>query len=509
MAKKIKGENRSIALSKSQCLLGLQCPKALWLARHREDIAAPTSPSAQMLFDQGHAVGQLAWKLFPGGRLILPRSTGMEEALQLTQQAVQDGVSVIYEGAALYNDVFIRADILVRLKEKSWELIEVKSATEVQDVFLQDAALQRYVLEGAGFNICRVGILLINNHYIRQGEIDVQKFFTLQDVTNETAALISQIEAQTKSLKEVASSKKMPQVKIGRQCENPYPCSFYGYCWKEVPEGSIYELTRLSEKKLGDLQARKILTLCDIPDGFKLSPSQKLQVQAAKTKQPHLERQAIKKLIAELNYPIYFLDFETLGPAIPLYDGMKPYQALPFQASLHIQDYPGGDIKHLEYLGDGRSDPRPGLVQFLCKNIGPKGSVIAYNKSFEARCLNDLADAFPKEAKCLIGIKDRLWDLDDPFQRGFYVHPQFHGSWSIKAVLPVIAPELSYEDLTIRGGTEAQVAYLEMMRPDVSSEKKAQIAADLHKYCGRDTFGMVKILEFLRCAVNDSTLMKL
>lgn len=497
MAEKMNTENHFIALSKSQFLLGLQCPKALWLARHAKELAAPISSSARMLFDQGHAVGQLAWELFPDGRLILAEKEKIGKALELTRQAVKDGVPAIYEGAALYENVLIRADILVRAKGNSWELIEVKSATKAEDVLLWDAAIQRYVLEGAGFNICKVGILLINSQYVRQGSIDAQKLFMLQDVTKEIAARASQTAAHIKSFKEVAFSKEMPQIKIGRQCDNPHQCPFYGYCWKDIPEGSIYELTRLSAKKLESLQKQEILMLSDIPEGFDLSPSQKLQVQTAKTKRARIDRQAIKKLIASLRYPIYFLDFETLGPAIPLYDGMKPYQPLPFQASLHIQEHPGGEVSHIDYLGDGKSDPRPGLVQFLCENIGSAGSVIAYNKSFEGRCLSGLADAFPKEANRLIGINDRLWDLAEPFQCGFYAHPQFHGSWSIKAVLPVIAPELSYEDLTIGDGTAAQAAYFEMMKPDASAEKKARIAADLRKYCGRDTFGMVKILEFL------------
>jgi hypothetical protein len=238
--------------------------------------------------------------------------------------------------------------------------------------------------------------------------------------------------------------------------------------------------------------------LSDIPEGSELSGPQALQVDAAQSGRVFVDRDAIAEFLSELQFPLFFLDFETINPAIPPYDGLKPFEQLTFEASVHIQERPGGPLVHEDFLGDGKSDPRPGMISFLTRVIGGKGTVVAYNKSFEGGCLAQLARFDGERSKELLSMRERLWDLAEPFRKAHYVHPKFYGSWSIKYVLPALVPEMRYEGMAISDGAAAQLAYLRLMKGKVFEAERRKTIKDLKDYCGQDTMAMVRVLGVLK-----------
>lgn len=486
-------------LSKSKYIRGLQCHKSLWLYSFRKDLIPEVAPSLQAIFDQGHRIGELAWKRFPGGSLIEDDHDHIPEAIESTHAAVSAGKGILFEAAVIHDGVLVRPDVLVRVKgQKSWDLIEVKGATEVKDVYVEDAGVQKYVLEGAGFPIRKTSLMVVNNGYVRRGVVDPLEFFVLKDVTAKVAAIQEEIPGRVREMRAVLARKAAPDIDIGPHCHDPYDCEFIHHCWEHVPDYSVFDLRGARYEKIRPLLDRSILLLQDIPADFPLTKAQQLQVEVEKSRKPAVDKAGLAEALEEPRYPLHFLDFETINPAIPPYDGLRPFQQTPFQASLHVQDEPGGPLKHLEYLGDARSDPRPGLTRFLVEAVAPSGTVVAYNSAFEAGRLKELAEAFPEHAERLGSMSERLWDLAAPFRRCLCVHPDFRGRWSIKAVLPALVPGMGYDGLAIAEGGAASIAYLSLMEGKLSKAEERKTIAALKAYCGQDTLGMARLWEALR-----------
>ncbi len=485
-------------LSKSQYTRGLQCAKSLWLYREKPELRDTPSPEQQAIFDAGTEVGVLAQSWISGGVLIKADHTDPERALLQTATSLVSGIQVIYEAAFLHDDVLVRADIIKKNADGSWDLYEVKSTTKLEDTHLDDVAIQRYVLAGAGLKLRRAHLAHLDSSYVRQGPLDLARLFLAEDVTTQTEGLLDTVPAVVARMKQVAAAAEAPARDIGANCSKPHDCDFIGHCWAKVPDYSVWNLAGAIGKKKAELWHDGIKTIKDInPEKTKLTDYQKVQVAVAKTGQPHIDVKAIRAFLDTLVYPIHHLDFEAVNPAIPPYDGTRPYQAIPTQASLHVQQERGAPVLHHEYVGDGTTDPRPELIQFLMRHIGPVGSVLAYHKSYEGTCLKGLAAYAPQAGHALLAQEARLWDPAEPFKKAWYHHPGFLGKWSIKNVLPVLVPDLSYAGLAIQNGAEAMRAYAEMMRPETTPERRAQLAADLKVYCGFDTTAMVRILDHL------------
>jgi len=483
-------------LSKSQYKRGTICPKSLWLYNYRRDLLEETPASAEMLFEQGNQVGLLAQTHFPDGVLIEEDNLHIKQALAATQKAIDSGAKVIYEGAFSFNGLLVRADILVKGKTGAWDVVEVKSATAMDDSHVEDIAFQYYVLKGAGLKLNKAGLLYLNKEYVRSGAIDVKELFKLDYVTKDVKSWQIKIKANIKNLVEILSQKKEPVKEIGSFC-NAADCGFSNYCWQDVPEASIYTLPRIKASKTEELRAMGILNLADVPDTFKLSDNQKINLLCAKTGKPHVDAENIRGFIDKLQYPLYFLDFETIAPAIPLYDGTRPYQQITFQASLHVQTKKNGKLKHIEFLGDAKTDPRKAMAKFLVDNMGTNGSIVAYNSAFECSRIKELAQSFPELSTALSNMLERFTDLAAPFRSGHYVHPDFRGSFSIKVVLPALVPSMTYKGLTVANGGDAQVAYLSLMSGKLAASEVKTLRDALKTYCGQDTLAMVEILKVL------------
>lgn len=484
-------------LSKTQYTRGLQCVKSLWLYNYRKDLQAEVSPSMQATFDQGHEVGDLARTYFKGGVLLKQGREDISGAIAETKALLDKGETLLFEATFQAENVLVRCDILRKVKGE-WQLIEVKSSTELKDQHLDDIAVQKYVLEASGLKIKRAFLMVIDKEFVRNGPVDPKKFFRLIDVTEE----IKDAEAAVpETLKEffaaLAKTDQEPAIAIGGHCADPYACDFQAYCWKGIPDYSAYNFGRLKPAVREDLISRGILAVKDFPDTLQLSAAQEDFVRCAKTGRPIIRKGEVKEFVGALEYPLYHLDFETLNPAIPLYDGQRPYRQFPFQASLHIEDKAGG-LKHYEYLADGTKDPRQDIVDFLLKYIGRKGTPLAYCSSFEASQIRALAAAFPGQAGALEALADRFVDLAAPFRSRHVLFPQFQGGYSIKVVLPTLVPGMTYEGMAVANGGDAQLAFASLLSGKLDKAAAARVRADLLAYCSQDTLAMVKILAWLK-----------
>ena len=490
-------------LSKSKYLSGLKCPLYLWTQINRPQDIPETDEETQYRFDEGYRLGDLGKTLFPEGISIQTEdfSKNLEQSrLLLTSNDRKPLFEAAFKVPFGKGEIYARADILVPVGKDEWDLIEVKSATSVKDEYYQDVGFQRFVYEKAGLKIRKCYLMHANKEYVRKGDIDAKKMFVKVDITDEANGAMNGIEERINGMFEVISQKNPPIVKIGPFCEDPYSCPLMDKCWKEIPENSVFDLY-WAGKKAFELFERGIVSISEIPEDYHLNEKQRVQKQAEKTGKPYADRSALKNFLKGLKYPLYFLDFETYATVIPLYDGLKPHQAIPFQFSLHIVEG-GGKTKHISFIAEGSDDPREKVIKKLKDSIGKKGSIIAYNSGFEERALTGIAESFPKHSRWVAQIKKRIIDLYLPFRSFFYYHPNQKGSTSLKDVLPAMTGK-SYENLEIKEGTSASVLYFYIthgskygLKP--SAEEIKKIRKDLEEYCGLDTEGMIWIVEKLK-----------
>ena len=483
-------------LSKSRFMIGLQCHKGLYFSCYYPKLADPIGPAQQAIFDTGTKVGKLARNIYPGGTLIKENHFQHEQAVKSTQKALQDpSIPAIYEAAFLYDNIRIRADILVRTNDGLFDLIEMKSATKTKEGHIPDAAIQLYVLHGCGINIRHASIGHLNNQYVYQGgEYELDKLFQIDDITIAAKDKLPEIVLQLHDMREMLYQAEPPDIKVGRQCSNPYDCAFQGYCNASLPEHYILQLPRVSKEVLTTLTAAGIEDIRDIPIDFAgLNATQQRVRDCVVNNRIYLDTDIVGEL-NQLEYPIHFLDFETFNPALPLYIGTSPYKMLPFQWSNHILNE-DGSIRHEEFLHDGFDDPRMKFARTLLQTLGDKGSIVVYS-SFEAARIKELMQVLPHLSDELHELLARIVDLLK-LVRTHYYHPEFHGSFSIKSVLPALVPDLGYSDLEINDGGLASTAYAEIVNPDTKQERRDHLRKCLLDYCERDTEAEVRLYQTL------------
>jgi hypothetical protein len=476
---------------------GTQCLKLLWVATNDQQRIPPPDAELQHVFDQGHMVGELAQQLYPGG--IGLSAEGVDTNLEETQASLAL-LKPLFEAGFTAARLYCRVDILNPVGEDRWDIIEVKSTNEVKDEHLPDIAFQRHCCTLAGLKVRRCHIMHLNREYVRRGEIDPIQLFVTEDVTDRLREVTSGLEAKIQEMLSVIDAEKCPEVSIGRHCNAPYDCQLRQQCWEHLPEHHV--MTLYYGKKLGEeLIDNGILHICDIPGDVSLNSKQLTQKTCVECGQPHVNTGEIKSFLKRLKYPLYCVDFETFAAAVPVYDGTRPYQNVPFQFSVHMVRKPGLEPEHHSYLGDGSIDPRPAFLAELKKTIGPVGSVVVYYEVFEKTRLKELAVDFPDYGEWINGILERIVDLIKPFKDFSYYHPKQMGSASLKQVLPALT-DLSYDELEIMDGTTASIKFMDAAFGDTPDEDKEKIFADLLVYCKQDTCGMIEIIRKLEQAVD-------
>jgi hypothetical protein len=483
-------------ISKSKFLSGVQCEKKLFFDTHRRELKPPVSPEQQASFDMGHAVGVLAQAYFSGGMDATPgEDRSYVVPIANTRRWINEGVQTIYEATFSANGVFAALDILHHHNGERWA-VEVKSSTGVKDYHITDASLQFYAMDQAGFRPDRFFLMHIDNTYVKNGPIDPSSFFVLEELTEQVLDHQTWVARRVSELRNMLEGDE-PVVQIGPHCSSPFSCDYKGHCWGHIPENSVFDLYN-SRGKEWQYYNNGIVDILDIPDLDALGHRQRLQVEGQLHGTGHVDEERLREFSQEFQYPLYFFDFETIFTGLPVLDGTRPYQQVPFQYSLHILSEDGA-MEHREFLASAQDfsstndrDPRQQLIQQLRSDIGPTGSIVAYNASFEISVLNGLAAAFPADAEYLIGITHRFVDLLVPFQSAWYYLPEMGASASIKSVLPAIAPEFSYDDLVIGNGGDASSIFHSMITGDFVGDE-AETRRHLLAYCERDTLGMVVI----------------
>ena len=432
-------------------MAGIQCQKRLYLSKFRRDLLPEeVDEQQQAIFDAGIDTGLLAQQLFPNGIDASPLTPfDYQKSVKRTQSYLMTN-DVIYEACFQYEGALCAIDILVR-KDDLWYAFEVKGTNSVKPQHITDAAFQYYVMTRSGLPLGDISIVHFNSSYVRRGDLDVQALFTATSVLNDVIEQQDSVKENIEVLKAMLAAKVEPEIEVGTHCTNPYECPFIDHCWKDVAEEESEELSTEATVDTSSLQ------------GF----------------------------VSELKYPIYYFDFETVMYGIPPYNESSPWQALPFQYSLHKQQKPQSTCTHSEYIGDGKSDPREALILKLINDLGTKGTILAWHASFEISCLKGLIRNFPQYEKPLQSIIHRMVDLKIPFSKKWIDIPACKGSASIKVVLPVFIPELSYEDLDIQEGMTASFVYSQLQYQDEATQQTQQ--KQLLEYCKLDTFAMVRI----------------
>jgi len=443
--------------------------------------------------------GILARELYSGGVLIEEEYLNHSAAVESTKTMLTDyEIPALYEAAFVYEDIRIRVDIMLRAGNDCFDLIEIKSGTRTKEEHVRDVAVQLFVLNGCGLNIRSAFLGHMNNKYIYQGgDYDLGQLFSLDDITGQTQTMQPDIPLLLTEMRAPLWEMEPPKVAIGRHCTHPYTCAFYGCCHISEPEHHIRRLPGATKELIETLKESGIENIRDIPDNFPgLNTIQERVRDCVIHNRIYLDSQ-LALILQQLDYPIHFLDFETFNPSLPLYTGTRPYQIIPFQWSDHILEK-DGKLRHEEFLFERTDDPRKAFTTSLLNVLGSEGSIVVY-AGFEATRIRELAETFPELANQLLSLKeDRIVDLLKLIYKYCY-HPEFHGSFSIKSVLPALVPGM-YDDLEINDGIMASIAYEEMVSPDTPSERRDFLKKSLLTYCGRDTEAEVQLYKKLLSA---------
>ena len=488
--------SRSPYISKSKFLQGLQCPKLIWSAYNAKHLFPAVDDALQAVFDQGHDVGSFAKKMFPNGVEVDVDPTDFEGAIELTRKLLPSR-RPLFEATLSANSGFARADILNPVGKNEWDLIEVKSTTSLKDVHIPDLAFQVWVFTDAGIKIRRCFLCHINNQFVKHGEINPKEFFTLRDVTAEVGQMSGEIEEQISDMGKTIRLAKCPDVQIGKQCDSPYTCALHDRCWSFLPLQNVLDLYFDTKGRGWDLLKRGVLKIAEIPDDYPLSEKQEIQRATAISGKPHVKQKQIQTFLKNLEYPLHFLDFETFSTAIPIFDGTRPYEQIPFQLSLHVIHKAGTRPEHRKFLAEGRSDCRPEFMRRLKSSIEPSGSILVFNAPFEKGRMKECAELLPEYKSWVSAVNQRIVDLLNPFKAFSFYHPNQCGSASMKAVLPALTGK-GYEHLEIQEGGEASREFVRVTFGDVNESERKRVRQALEKYCGLDTEGMVWILDALR-----------
>jgi hypothetical protein len=477
-------------LTKSRYINGLQCQKMLWLGWHEPlPYTDPEPGSPQQV---GTIIGERAQLLFPGGVLIDEVPWEHELAVERTRDLMADPTTpAIFEAAYEYGGIRIRADIMERLGENAWGLREVKSSSRVKTSYVDDVGVQLYVLRGLGIEVPSIELIHINTAYVRGDHgIHWPSLFSRVDLTFDAISCCRDVEARSSHFFDVLDDRNQPEIIAGKQC--PSNCDYWGHCTQGMPEDWIHRLPRLSVKKFEELRGLGIDAIRDIPDDYRLSATQTTVRQVWLGGKPFVSSE-LPAALGALSPPAYYLDFETMSPAIPLYPGTRPFQRIPFQWSLHHVDG-NGDITHEELLALGDTNPTSDFITLLIDALGNSVEPIVVYSSFEKGTLNDIAKQYPHLFDDIQAIIDRLVDLLPIVQRNTYFSG-YNGSFSIKTVAPTLAPHLSYKDLEhVSDGLAASAAFGRVASGELLPDEDAvTLRAALLEYCKLDTLAMVEV----------------
>lgn len=489
-------------LSKSKLIAFRQCPKRLWLEIHHPELRED-SAATQASFNTGNTVGDIARQIYdPDGKGILldPQQDGFDAVFKRSHELL-DSEQPIFEAGFFIPGALALADVMLpdqKNGSRVWRMVEVKSSTGVKDYHRDDAAIQAYIARKAGVPLASIALAHIDSSWVYPGAGDYQGLLSECDLTEEAFAREDEVAELIAAAHITAAKKTEPKNTTGEQCASPFACGFFDYCQSEEPQAEypVHWLPSIRANALKrHIAEHPALDLRDTPDDLLNELQQRVKVHTL-SGEIYFDAAGAAAALKAHTLPAYFLDFETIQFAVPIWAGTRPYRQIPFQWSMHVLDS-NEKLTSQAFLDLTGNDPSRPFAESLVSVCGTSGPVFVYNAGFEGARISELAERFPVLSVDLLAIKERLVDLH-PITKANYYHPSQQGSWSIKAVLPAIAPDLSYESLDgVKHGGMAMEAYLEAIYPDTSTERKLQIEKELLAYCGLDTFAMVRLWQFL------------
>jgi CRISPR/Cas system-associated exonuclease Cas4 (RecB family) len=454
----------------------------------------------------GSSFGRDVTKLFPRGIEITADHEHPQDALDETAAALNSEVPAIFEAAFVHHEVLIRADILKRSESNpnAWNLIEVKSSSNSESSrrknlkkYISDMAVQLYVMEGAGIAVDSISIGWVNSGYERMGELDWNQLVAFEDHSEAVRVRSTKIARELDHFLAMIDQPAMPDGVYGKtKCEG---CEFHEVCWSDEPDDSIIHIPRITPKRIDELRALGVARISEIPADYELTKTQEpIRAALGHPDGNLVQHDQLAKWVDKLEYPIRYFDFETWNPCIPPFDKTRPYMQIPFQYSVHIQDEPGTEPSHRDFLADTPGDPRPALIERMLEDLGESGSIIVHHAEFETKRIRELATYSPPHAPDLLRLLDRIEDTEIPFKENWYLHPGLMGRSSIKVVLPTLVPELSYAEMEIAEGQSASLLFGDIYDGKLEGETLKTARQNLRDYCRLDTLAMVRIVDRLR-----------
>lgn len=490
-------------LSKSRITAWRQCPKRSWLQIHRKDLLHE-SDKVKQLYRAGNEVGDIARQLCSPG-ILIENQNNLSAAIADTRSALDAHPELpIFEATFQHEGLLVQADVLLPTR-KGYRMTEVKSSTSVKPYHIEDCAVQAWVLKQNKVKLATVELAHIDTSFVYRGDGDYHGLLKSSRLDSEVKDLLNEVPGWVSGARLTLAGDE-PCITPGAQCVDPFECPFKAYCTRgmEMPEELEYPLDvlhRMNNKMKNELRALGYVDARHVPARY-LTDTQLLIQQASKSGIPFFDQQAAKREMSMLPYPRYYVDFETIAPLVPLWPDTSPFSPqVPFQWSCHIE-YAPGQLRHEMFLDVSGDDPRRAFAESLIQSLGNDGPVLVYNAAFEKGRVSELANRFTDLALALLLINDRVVDLL-PLARSHYYHPEMKGSWSIKAVLPTIAPDLSYDEQVVGNGGDAQLAYLEITDPATTEQNRQRLKDGLREYCTLDTLAMVRLAWFFEGRENN------
>lgn len=486
-------------LSKTKLLRGYRCPKCIYLTIHQPELEAPITPETQALFDQGNEVGAMARQYVPGGTLIDNKPWDFIGSLAKTKALLAAGTEIIYEAAFEYLGCYARADIIhYSHATERWHIIEVKSTTKVKPEHIDDVGLQTWIIAKSGLPIDKISIMHLNPSCRYP---DLSNLFIEQDVTEELRANYLSVQPKVRDIFNIIQGANTPETDIGPHCFIGSECGFMKHCWQEkkIPPISIFNLPGIRQRKW-ELYQAGMIDLLD-PNLTDLTDLQTRVVHAYRSGEPYLDKAGIQTALATWQFPLVFLDFETINPAIPRYEGCGPFHHVPFQFSVHLWPTPDAPLIHIEFLHTDATDPRPTLIPALLDACGKQGSIVAYFGRFESERIEEMANYSQAHREALMQLIPRIVD-PLPIIRDCVYDNAFAGSFSLKKVAPALLGNVhSYSDMAVADGGAAQRAFAELINEQTPAVKKEKLKQALLAYCQKDTLVMVELIKWLYDAI--------
>lgn len=489
-------------LTKTEYVRGFQCPKMIWLDENKSELAAKTDDSSRKrIWEETQKV---AMQYF-GSYAEVSKDATEGERLEQTRKFLEEGKSKIANAAFCYDMAFCTVDMLL-VQEDKISIVHINSSTKTKLKYYDTMAYEYYIVSNAlEKKVEKLTYMHINGKYVREGELDLDKLFLLEDCTKEVRERQKQTKKMIKLLKKQKEQKEEVQKEVGVQCYLPNHCNYWQYCYRDILEPSIFSIHGLHAKERYELYYSGIVSFLDVlREDVELLEGPKMQVETEiYKKEPTVKKDEIREFLDTISYPLYFLDFETFQQVVPKYQGVKPYLPIPFQYSLHALQKEGASLEHYEFLAKEGEDPRRAVAEHLCKHIPKNVCILAYNMGFEKSILKNLALLYPDLREHLTNLQQNMRDLMTPFRNHSYYCREMEGSHSIKSVLPALYPdkrEYDYHALAgVHNGEEAMNTFSDLTEHNEEDRKKMR--EELLAYCNLDTLGMVKILEKLREAV--------